>query len=127
MPCGYCGLPKLDTAACQRVRDNERPGAVFSPLLTHPGCPLTTKRKGSTMNPNCDGGRCASASGEVRLYPLGGGGNLILCRTCFAHENAYRVMRGKQAHNPDAWPVVDWNTAKPYPDAEESSDANRPA
>lgn len=40
-------------------------------------------------NPNCDGGRCKSATGEVRVYPLGGGGNLILCATCWAYENRY--------------------------------------
>ena len=26
-------------------------------------------------NPNCDNEKCRSATGEVRVYPLGGGGN----------------------------------------------------
>lgn len=65
-------------------------------------------------NWNCDGSRCDSRSGEVRKMPLGGGANLILCRTCFAHENAYRARRGKETGRPDDWPIVQWQAAEVY-------------
>jgi hypothetical protein len=59
-------------------------------------------------NPNCDGGHCTTAIGEVRVYPLGGGGNLILCHSCWAHENRYRFAKH--------WPQLNWHTAKQYGD-----------
>ncbi len=58
------------------------------------------------QNPNCDGSHCRSETGEVRVYPLGGGGNLILCHACFAHENRYRFERARETKNPDDWPQV---------------------
>ncbi len=64
-------------------------------------------------NPNCDGGHCRYNDGDVRIYPLGSGGNLILCRACWEHENAFRRDRGNQA-----WPLVNWDTAGRYPDDE---------
>jgi hypothetical protein len=75
---------------------------------------------GNTVhNPECGGSHCTEATGEVRVLPLGGGANLILCRPCFNHENAYRRQRGRETGNPEGWPVVDWDTAKPYPEPEE--------
>ncbi len=67
-------------------------------------------------NPNCDGSHCSRDTGPVRLYQLGGGGNLILCQSCFAHENAYRRDRGKATGEPANWPQVPWETATPYPE-----------
>jgi hypothetical protein len=69
----------------------------------------------SNINPDCDGDHCRSHS-EVRVYPLGAGGNLILCLACFAYENKYRFNRGKETRSPDNWPQVNWYTAKHYPD-----------
>lgn len=65
-------------------------------------------------NPNCDGGYCTSATGEVRVYPLGAGGNLHLCMACFTRENRYRYHRGVETKNPDNWPQVDWVKAEKY-------------
>ena len=45
-----------------------------------------------TENNECCGSGPHTA-GQVRVYPLGGGGNLILCRHCWAHENRYRYER----------------------------------
>jgi hypothetical protein len=69
-------------------------------------------------NWNCDGAGPHTA-GEVRVYPLGAGGNLILCCNCFARENNYRLTRrtGYWANDKRAelhWPTVDWCTAKRY-------------
>lgn len=61
-------------------------------------------------NPNCSGGHCASATGEVRVYPLGGGANQIFCHACWAHENRYRYERG----DPAKWPQLNWNEADVY-------------
>jgi hypothetical protein len=67
-------------------------------------------------NPMCDGSHCRSDSGPVKVYPLGGGGNLILCRACFNHENAYRLIKGDKYKSQENWPLIDWSEAKPYPE-----------
>jgi hypothetical protein len=69
-------------------------------------------------NPNCDGGHCQRETGIVKKYPLGSGANLILCRSCWANENRYRIDRGMRAKS-DNWPTVDWDTAEPYPEDDE--------
>ena len=66
-------------------------------------------------NPNCDGGDCRSIIGSVRVYPLGGGGNLILCRACWGAENRYRAMRAQETRNEEGWPQVSWEGAEEYP------------
>jgi hypothetical protein len=67
-----------------------------------------------TQNPNCSGGHCRSETGPVKVYPLGGGGNLILCRACWAHENDYRRQRGLDTRAPENFPVLDWDGAELY-------------
>jgi hypothetical protein len=67
-------------------------------------------------NPNCDGGHCRSNTGQVRVYALGGGANLILCSACWEHENKYRRERGRETGAPENWPVLDWKLAEPYGD-----------
>jgi hypothetical protein len=62
------------------------------------------------LNPECCGSHCRAEHGEVRVYPLGGGGNLILCRSCWSHENAYRADRG----GPPNWPLIPWSLARVY-------------
>lgn len=68
-------------------------------------------------NPNCDNDKCRSATGEVRVYPLGGGGNLILCRACWIHENSYRRSRVADGMEADAYPQENWETAEVYASA----------
>ena len=65
-------------------------------------------------NPMCDGGHCRSEDGEVRVYPLGAGGNLILCHACFAHENRFNYERGRETGRPKDWPQIDWSKAEVY-------------
>ena len=65
-------------------------------------------------NDYCCGSHCRSETGEVRVYPLGGGANLILCHACWAHENRYRYERGKEMGRPEDWPQEDWNKAEKY-------------
>ena len=85
----------------------------------------------SDVNPNCDGAHCVESTGEVRLYALGGGANLYLCRTCWANENFYRQGRAQgylkmakceretdlsyqklKAEAEHNWPQLDWYAAK---------------
>jgi hypothetical protein len=79
-------------------------------------------------NYNCDNDKCTDANSEVRVYPLGAGGNLILCQACWAHENRYRYMRafdhngGKKmdiagSEGEKLWPQKDWYKAKVYENA----------
>ena len=75
--------------------------------------------KDMSKNYNCDGAHCLESNGEVRVYPLGAGGNLILCRNCFRHENDYRLsrQRGYWADDQRAeenWPTVKWECAEVY-------------
>ena len=68
----------------------------------------------SNLNPNCCGGHCREERGEVRVYPLGAGGNLILCHACWAHENRYRYERGREMKRPADWPQENWYAAEVY-------------
>jgi hypothetical protein len=65
-------------------------------------------------NWNCDNDKCTDANSEIRVYPLGAGGNLLLCPACFAHENAYRAQRGGERAG---FPQVAWSAAKIYDNA----------
>jgi hypothetical protein len=69
-------------------------------------------------NPNknwdCCNDKCRAPHGEVRVYPLGGGANLILCQACWAHENRYRYERGRETGHPEDFPQRDWTTAETY-------------
>lgn len=66
----------------------------------------------SNINPMCCGEKCGpDGSQEVRIYPLGAGGNLYLCRTCFWHENNYRREKGAYYGRPDDWPIIQWDSA----------------
>ena len=74
-----------------------------------------------SKNQNCDGAHCPDINEtyqpqEVRVYPIGGGGNLILCHACWAHENQYNFNRGKETRCPENFPQHDWATAKTYPE-----------
>lgn len=66
------------------------------------------------MNPNCDGGRCQNDSGEVRLLPTVGGGNLILCRACYQYEIAYRRDRNRELAASAQFALPFWDVAEVY-------------
>ena len=63
---------------------------------------------------NCDGSGPHGYQAETRTYPLGGGGNLILCLACAARENRYRYERGRETGAPDNWPQVDYQQCDVY-------------
>lgn len=63
------------------------------------------------LNPNCCGGACTSKEGQVRVYPIGNGANLILCHSCWTHENNYNASRGGERYG---FPLRNWDTAEVY-------------
>ncbi len=65
-----------------------------------------------THNNNCDGDHCRSETGDVRVLPYGGGGNLILCRACYEHEMAFRRERNLAVWSPFELPA--WDSLKVY-------------
>ena len=65
-------------------------------------------------NPMCDGSRCSKDNGEVRIYPTGGGGNMILCYSCWVYENKFNYRRGVETENPQYFAQHDWNKSKIY-------------
>lgn len=64
------------------------------------------------QNQNCDGNHCTSATGEVRMYPLGGGANCLYCFDCWLHENRYRRQRVADGASPAAFPQENWAAAE---------------
>lgn len=62
-------------------------------------------------NPNCDMQKCRKAEGEVKMLPLRGDGNMILCRHCFETEVLHRKMVLGWTE-PRLVPF--WDDAKPY-------------
>ena len=65
-------------------------------------------------NPNCEGVHCGDANGEVRRYPLGGGGYLVLCIACAAYENHQRYIRGRETGQPENFPQANWFSCTVY-------------
>ena len=68
-----------------------------------------------TSNPNCDGGRCHSATGEVRVLPIStNGGNLILCEACHTYEIAWRRERNRSLSKDATYDLPTWADLKLY-------------
>lgn len=68
-------------------------------------------------NPNCDNDKCTSATGEVRLLPLGKSanhGNLIVCRACWQYEIDYRRGRNRTLGVDCKFDLPAWETLKVY-------------
>lgn len=79
------------------------------------------KRRGEeemAHNNNCDGTHCWAEDGEVRVLPLGGGGNLILCRSCFEYEIRYRKERNKELGTAAQFDLPVWESLKVYKSGE---------
>lgn len=68
-------------------------------------------------NPNCDNDRCISKTGEVRKLPMSRdpmGGNLILCKTCFLHEIAWRGERNEELEGDVRFQLPKWDELEVY-------------
>lgn len=72
-------------------------------------------------NPNCDGSYCGcNSTGEVRVLPLGGSANGILCHRCYEHEIAYRRQRNKALAVDCAFDLPVWESLEVYAVAQQS-------
>lgn len=60
---------------------------------------------------NCDWGHYAD---DVRLLPLGGSANAILCRRHYNEEMAFRRERSKETGNACVWEFPTWDSLKRY-------------
>ena len=63
-------------------------------------------------NPNCDNDKCVRPNGEVRVLPLGGGANLIVCEVCYDHEMRYR--RGRNLYDAHKFDLPMWDQLEVY-------------
>lgn len=64
-------------------------------------------------NNNCDGsGPCVE--GQVRLLPIGGEANVILCAACFRREIRWRVERNRELSPDCQFKLPAWTDCKVY-------------
>lgn len=66
------------------------------------------------LSSNCDGSGTHMGPQEVRVRPIGGGANLILCKACWVRENRYCYERGEETGSPHSWPQQNWDKAEVY-------------
>lgn len=67
----------------------------------------------SLENNDCCGSSPHEA-GEVRVMPLAGDGNLILCRRCWTRELNWRRDRNRELSPEAAYDLPAWDHAKVY-------------
>ena len=65
-------------------------------------------------NDQCDNRWCESANGQVRLLPLPGGANAILCFHCFAYEMRARTRANKDLAGDCRWDIPAWDSLEIY-------------
>jgi hypothetical protein len=65
-------------------------------------------------NPNCCGSGPCSSNPEVRVLPLGGEGNLILCWRCYGNEIRFRRERNEELSKDCQFDLPSWNSLKVY-------------
>lgn len=68
-------------------------------------------------NPNCDGEKCQSDTGEVRVLPISiepHHGNLILCWYCFCCEITWRRKRNQELAPENRFDLPKWKDLKVY-------------
>lgn len=73
---------------------------------------------------HCDGSGPHGGPHEVRTRPIGGSGNVILCRSCWARENRYCYERGRETGAPENWPQQAWEAAEVYAKEEKEDTSN---
>lgn len=69
------------------------------------------------VNPNCDGTGPHNLLLQVRLMPIAGGGNLILCHTCWNRENHWRYRENQRLaeDSETQYDILPWREAEVYP------------
>ena len=66
------------------------------------------------QNPNCDNYRCISNAGEVRVLPISGEGNAILCHSCLLHEMEFRRGRNRELGGASQFELPAWEGLQIY-------------
>ena len=61
-------------------------------------------------NPNCDGGFCTPARGEVRTLPLYDKSLLYLCHSCYAHEMRFRRWKNARLAESEKFDLPVWES-----------------
>lgn len=64
------------------------------------------------MQNNCDGSG-PHTDGVIKLMPTGGGGNMTLCKSCWAREIAKRAERNAKMRFL-SWDLPTWESGKVY-------------
>lgn len=67
----------------------------------------------------CGGRGPHSRLKEVRVLPIGGGANMILCRACFDHEIAYRRERNKRLSEAAQYVLPTWDSLEVFKSGEQ--------
>ena len=75
-------------------------------------------------NPNCDNDYCHWSDGQIRVLPLGGAGNALLCRACYQHEIEWRKGRNRELGKAFQFDIPDWESLKVYKHAETAARKN---
>ena len=65
-------------------------------------------------NPNCDNEYCLQENGTVKVLPIGGDSNAILCWACFLHEMAFRRERNKELGIDCQFKLPTWESLETY-------------
>jgi hypothetical protein len=100
-------LHQLDALIGARQRKQE----AF--LRAVAGAPELESKPASRENNDCNGSG-PHTPGEVRVLPTGGGGNDILCRSCWARELQYRRERNVSLRAYAKFDLLPWESAKVY-------------
>lgn len=66
------------------------------------------------QNWNCCSNKCSDPHSHVRVLPIGGGGNLILCYDCFIVEMEWRQHMNNLLGVTARWPIPKWEDLKVY-------------
>lgn len=66
------------------------------------------------MNPNCDRGKCTSKEGEVRILPMNGDAQAIVCQHCHGVVLNERRQSNRNLAPDVRWSLPVWKSLKVY-------------
>lgn len=65
-------------------------------------------------NYNCDNDYCKYANGEIRVLPIGGDSNALLCKACYEHEILFRRDLNEDLGDSFKFKLPAWEDLKIY-------------
>lgn len=75
---------------------------------------MAIRTRDCIQNANCDGDHCSRPDGEIRVLPTGGGGNALLCVSCFGSEMEFRRGRNTELGENEKFDLPAWYDLKVY-------------